>query len=91
MYAPALDEDALTSRENSIYMRLQPQSQCFGNELKEWIRLIGLKPPTSSAPFFWGEEDNISSVDERQAIATKSVENIGRLEDITFYYVPACL
>lgn len=35
VYAPVLDEGALTNRENHIHMRLQPQSQCFGNELYE--------------------------------------------------------
>jgi hypothetical protein len=59
--------------------------------MKEWIRLIGLKSPTSLAPSFFGDEDNIRSVDEQQAATTKSVESIGRLEDIAFYYVPACL
>jgi hypothetical protein len=59
--------------------------------MKEWIRLISLKSPTSLAPSFLGDEDNISSVDEQQAAAAKSVESIGRLEDIAFYYVSACL
>lgn len=59
--------------------------------MKEWIRHMDLKPPHFFNSLFFGEDDNIISVDERQAAAMKSMENIGRLEDITFYYVPACL